>query len=58
MSTKCSYVVTRSGDMLFHCHRATNGKLLCPMHREIVLKVLDAVNDELIATLRKQKDAK
>lgn len=55
---KCPYIVTRAGDTNYRCHRATNGKLLCPMHREIVLKVLDAVNDELIAALRKQKDAK
>lgn len=55
MSTKCPYIVTKAQDKHYRCHRETRGKLLCPMHREIVLKVLEAVNDELIAALRKEK---
>ena len=53
MSDKCPYTVTRSGDHIFRCNRAIDGRLLCAMHTEVVLKVLDAVNDELIAALRK-----
>lgn len=55
MSNKCPYVVTKVHGKDYRCYRETKGKLLCPMHREIVLKVLDAVNDELIAALRKDE---
>ena len=55
MSNKCPYVVTKVGDQNYRCNRETNGKLLCPMHEARVLEAWNAVNDELIAALRKEK---
>ena len=49
MAGTCPYITTKFGD---RCNIDTGGKLLCELHEDVVLEVLNSVNDELVAKLR------